>query len=81
MEPSMKEGDYVIVSRLHGGFRSGDIVVLMHPLAGIYIIKRIKEVLHGSVFLLGDNTAASDDSRSFGTVKTSKILGKVIYKV
>ena len=36
----------------------------------------------GTVFVLGDNRAASDDSRNseFGPVRTEQILGKVIWK-
>jgi len=33
----------------------------------------------GSVFVLGDNSANSEDSRDYGPVPVSEILGKVVY--
>ncbi len=81
MEPSIKEGDYVLASRLHRKLHIGDVVILRHPTRNIYVIKRVKQLSGGSAFVLGDNSAISEDSRSFGPVKIATIFGKVIYKV
>jgi signal peptidase I len=35
----------------------------------------------GSVFVLGDNRAESDDSRSFGPVSQSSIIGKALFVI
>ena len=81
MEPTINEGDYVVVSRIHAALRIGDIVILTHPTNGQCIIKRVKGIDSGLVFVVGDNQKVSEDSRAFGSIKTGKIFGKVIYKV
>jgi nickel-type superoxide dismutase maturation protease len=57
----------------------GDLVVAIHPHhPQLQIVKRVALVLEdGSCFLKGDNSAASSDSRSFGTVNDKQILGRV----
>jgi signal peptidase I len=35
----------------------------------------------GSVFVLGDNRAESDDSRSFGPILESSIVGKALFVI
>ncbi|MEM7557417.1 MAG: nickel-type superoxide dismutase maturation protease [Cyanobacteria bacterium P01_A01_bin.84] len=59
----------------------GDIVVAMHPDRTKQIIKRVTSVLEdGSCFLEGDNHYGSTDSRSFGSIPITQILGKVTCK-
>jgi nickel-type superoxide dismutase maturation protease len=81
MEPAIMDGDYVLVSALHSRLRNGDVVILPHPKTGLYLIKRVSGIKGDSLFVLGDNAKLSDDSRSFGYVKSCEIIGKVIYKV
>lgn len=75
-------GDRVLIN-------SGEVYVNNKPLTEDYIFTEgtsgeMDEVIvaPGRVFVLGDNRAASSDSRdeSIGLVKTEDILGKVIYK-
>ncbi|MEM7725941.1 MAG: nickel-type superoxide dismutase maturation protease [Cyanobacteria bacterium P01_A01_bin.45] len=59
----------------------GDIVVAIHPDKAKQIIKRVTSVLEdGSCFLMGDNHYASTDSRSFGFIPLTQVLGKVTCK-
>jgi nickel-type superoxide dismutase maturation protease len=81
MEPGLREGDYVFVSMVRIHLREGDLVVARHPRTGLRIIKRVESIGDGRAFLVGDNRAASEDSRSFGSVGLSDIIGKVIYTV
>ncbi|MGB0560390.1 MAG: nickel-type superoxide dismutase maturation protease [Spirulinaceae cyanobacterium] len=58
----------------------GEIVVARHPQKpDLEIIKRIAERLPDCTYVIyGDNLAQSSDSRQFGPVGRSLILGKVI---
>lgn len=81
MRPSLSDGDYVVVSQLHYLFskpKARDMVVLKHPKKDLLIIKRIERETPYGYFVLGDNTALSEDSRSFGTIDRSSIVGKVV---
>ena len=81
MRPSLTDGDYVIVSQLHYLFskpKARDMIVLKHPKKDLLMIKRIDRETPYGYFVLGDNIAQSEDSRSFGTVDKSLIVGKVI---
>ncbi|HEY4705536.1 MAG TPA: nickel-type superoxide dismutase maturation protease [Thermoplasmata archaeon] len=82
MSPAVGPGDYVLVNRW--AYRShapevGDLVVLRNPeREGQFLCKRIAGVTDsGAYVVLGDNTAASRDSRQFGPVPRGLIVGKV----
>lgn len=81
MEPSIAEGDYLLVNTWWSMLRPGDVVVALHPHTGMYIVKRIRRSSRGGYFLVGDNAAHSIDSRSFGPVSARGIVGKVAVKV
>lgn len=82
MEPALHPGDYVIVNRWAYRRRDpveGDVVVLRNPEApGQFLVKRVMsgDRLTG-LFVLGDNTARSRDSRQFGMVPVHLVVGKV----
>lgn len=78
MEPSIAQGSYVVVCRLIGGLKPGNVVVLRHPTKQIWIVKRIKQVSNGRAYVVGDNASQSEDSRKFGIIKTENIFGKVV---
>ncbi|HYM38900.1 MAG TPA: nickel-type superoxide dismutase maturation protease [Thermoplasmata archaeon] len=82
MEPALRSGDYVLVSRWAYRKRppiAGDVVVLRNPEApGQFLVKRVMsgDALAG-FFVLGDNMTHSRDSRQFGMVPRHLIVGKV----
>ncbi len=82
MEPTLRDGDWLLVLK-YIFFKPvvGDIVVAKSPKGGRLIVKRV--ILHkeNKFWLSGDNNLWSTDSRKFGPVDVSLILGKVIYKI
>lgn len=58
-------------------------VVAEHPHSGIAIIKRVESVSDDGVFVRSDNSEDLDvsDSRIFGPLPPTHILGKVIAQV
>ncbi|MDR0602327.1 MAG: S26 family signal peptidase [Treponema sp.] len=92
MEPSVKPGTVLVVSRLVYGFRfpwmkkylfrwslpkPGDIVVFYAPDDGI-AVKRCREIVEECFMALGDNGPMSFDSRSYGPVPVDHIIGKAL---
>ena len=79
MEPLLKEGDYVIYKSLttsEKSLKEGNIVVAEHPLEkNKLIIKRVLNIDSTGVFLIGDNKLSSTDSRHYGRVNFSKVIG------
>lgn len=60
----------------------GDLVVLQHPFrSDLTIVKRIMAVAESDrYFVVGDNLVASTDSRHWGHIKLSNIIGRVTSK-
>lgn len=82
MSPLLQPGDEVFVdprAYRHTLPHPGDIVVAQHPYTlNLKIVKRVIAVTKdGYCQLEGDNTSESSDSRSFGTVPTASLLGRV----
>ena len=93
MEPAIKNGDVLIVSRLRYGIRlpwrqkylirwalpkAGETVVFYTP-TGELAVKRCSSLFDERRFYAeGDNSLASYDSRSYGSVPVDNIIGKVL---
>jgi nickel-type superoxide dismutase maturation protease len=83
MAPTLLPGDRVLAWRKPFGsrIREGDIVVLRDPTeSGRLLVKRIASLAGGMATVLGDNASVSRDSRAFGPVRMSLILGRVAYR-
>ena len=95
MEPTIKSGDILIISRLRYGIRlpwqekylvrwaqpkAGEVVVFYTP-TGEMAVKRCTALIDGQRFYAeGDRGIASYDSRSYGAVSVDNIIGKVLGK-
>ncbi len=85
MAPTLLPGDRVLVWRGLGPFRPptrvGDLVAVVDPREPARVmVKRVAGVVGTEVSVLGDNAAASTDSRHFGPVSAAAIHGRVIYR-
>jgi len=84
MRPALEPGDRLLVV----GFlsvRPGDVVAVVDPRdegGGRVLVKRVSAVddSSGDVTVLGDAPDASTDSRTFGAVPRSLVLGRAVYR-
>jgi nickel-type superoxide dismutase maturation protease len=83
MEPALLPGDFVIVERVRPGHLPalGAVVLVRDPREPQRVlVKRLARIHSGSVWVLGDNTQASTDSRVFGALPQEAILGHVRWR-
>lgn len=77
MLPLLADGDEVLY-RLDGHFEMGDIVVAHHPFKrDVMLIKQVAPGDDHRVRVLGLNPRQSTDSRSFGQLARTAIVGRV----
>lgn len=82
MQPTFSQNDQLLVSGISYWFlkpKIGDIIVF--NMSKKFHIKRIIDVKNNTFFVAGDNPKDSLDSRQFGWIERSAILGKVIKKI
>ncbi len=77
MTPSYQAGQIVLAVRPWRALRVNDVVVFRH--GSIEKLKRIRKIDAHGIYVLGDNTVASTDSRQFGTVAPTSVVGVVIW--
>jgi nickel-type superoxide dismutase maturation protease len=81
MSPTLLRGDYILVDThayRTSPPRTGDVVIVSSPAAGVKYIRRIAPGSEGQAFaVLSDNPAAGEDSRKWGPLSASNILGRV----
>lgn len=73
MVPTLYERDIVLAVKKRP--KQGNIVIA--KVGDREVIKRVQSVSPTSLFLIGDNAAASTDSRSYGKVPIDSLLGVV----
>jgi nickel-type superoxide dismutase maturation protease len=81
MQPALLPGDRVLVSRWSRP-RPGDLVVLRDPEGqSTFLVKRfVERSAQGHYVVRGDNPNVSRDSRMFGPVPPSLIIGRVVWR-
>lgn len=79
MRPAIRPGDRLLVVRRRR-YRVGEVVALRDPRDGRTILKRVESVDDINLMVAGDNGAASTDSRIFGSVSVSSVLGRAVYR-
>ena len=80
MMPALAHGDRLVVIRA-GRPAAGDLVALHDPAEPArLLVKRVVAVLPAGLDVRGDNQVASRDSRTFGLVAPSRLVGKAVYR-
>jgi len=80
MMPALAHGDRLVVVRA-GSPLVGDLVALHDPdEPSRLLVKRVVAVLPAGLEVRGDNQVASRDSRSFGLVAPSAVIGRAVYR-
>ncbi len=80
MRPALEEGDRLLCWPAWG-MRVGDVVVVAEPgTEGLLAVKRVANLWGGTVEVLGDNGAASLDSRAYGPLPRSAVRGRAWWR-
>ncbi len=80
MLPGLADGDRLVVVPTRR-LRPGDVVAVADPRrSDRLLVKRIYRLDGDRVELRGDNESASTDSRAFGPVPRSSIVGRAVYR-
>jgi len=80
MEPTLISGDLIVVDKLTYSYRRpviGDVIVFWMSNEKI-AIKRIGEIEDQDIYVMGDNTKVSNDSRSFGPICRQDVIGRAL---
>ena len=80
MQPTLNDGQEVLVQpcRAKPNLQPGQLVLVRHPMkTDITMVKRFSHIENQLIYIYGDNSAASTDSRQFGGVKAELVLGYV----
>ena len=83
MEPTFRDGDWLLVRRLRRPPRRGEVVVASDPREpGRLLVKRVHAVTNAGVSVRGDHADpdASTDSRQFGPIPGSAVLGHAVLR-
>ena len=81
MIPTLRPGDRLVVRRWPRRLAPGALVVVTDPRDPLRLmVKRVAAVHGDAVTLLGDNPAASTDSRTWGPVPARAVRGRVVYR-
>ena len=81
MEPALREGDWVLVISPRRTPRFGDVVLVRDPRkTERLLLKRVASVTSDGVVVEGDRPEYSTDSRTFGAVPLSLVLGRAAFR-
>ncbi|HVM00755.1 MAG TPA: nickel-type superoxide dismutase maturation protease [Egibacteraceae bacterium] len=81
MTPTLEPGDRLLVRRWPARARPGDLVVVVQPgPPDRLVVKRLAAARSSRLTVLGDNPAASTDSRHYGDLPRGALRGRVVYR-
>ncbi len=76
MSPGLKPGQ-IVFGWGFGKPRAGELVILWQD--GLEKIKRVDKIEGHRLYVLGDNPAASTDSRQFGDIDIKQVRARIIW--
>lgn len=78
MSPTLAEGEFVLMEKGKVP-QAGDLGVFRHPEElDVHVVKRVVELnAHGSFVVRSDNPEQGSDSRTWGPLEASSMLGTV----
>jgi len=80
MQPALRDGEWWLARRTRR-VAPGDMVVIDHPeYSGLLAVKRVVRRDDAGWWVEGDNPDRSRDSRHFGAIPDSRIVGKVVVR-
>ncbi len=82
MEPVLHDKSFIIINRaayLIGSPKEGDIIVFSDPVSGKMSVKKCQAVKGSEVFVTGINLPESTDSRHYGRIPQTLIIGRVCH--
>jgi nickel-type superoxide dismutase maturation protease len=81
MEPTVREGDWLLVRQMRRQPRVGELVIAADPRdPARLLVKRVSAVSGDQVTVIGDRPERSTDSRDFGALPSSAILGRPLLR-
>ena len=76
MYPELKPRSIVIATTWFRKLKVGDLIIFNHQ--NIDKIKRISAIKYDAIFVTGDNSDSSTDSRAFGWINLDNVIAKVV---
>ena len=76
MAPKLRPGQLVVATRMFRKLHAGQVVIVERD--NKQLIKRIERIEADKLFVIGDNLAASIDSRQFGWLDRRAVIAKVL---
>lgn len=77
MLPKFEHGRVLVASGWFRQLQPADVVIIKHD--GFEKVKRVHEVNGEKLYVIGDNTTESTDSRDFGWLPLESVMAKVIW--